>query len=483
MASAYLSTSLFASDPVPEPLRFYNTLSGKVEQLEPVKPGKVAIYSCGPSLDGPPDLGLCRRVVFSDVLRRYLECRGYQVKHAVNLGDIDDRTVNECLKAGGKLREFTDRWEASFFQALDTLRVLRAHHYPRASDHVNDMVEQTRGLLDKGLAYEKLRSIYYRISSFPDYGRLSGVELEQVRSGASTIYDYYEKDHPGDFALFKRPTLAELKAGIFWQTPWGKTRPGWHIECSCMAVRYLGQPFDIHTASTDLTFPHGDNEIAIATGLSGKPLANLWMHSEVVMAEGKKVSRAAGNDLKLEDVLALGFDGRTVRYWLLATHYRTVLNYSVGELERARQCVSRLNEFVDRLRHFLPGRRCPDLDQALYEAHTGWQEALDNDLSVPTALGRLFALVRRVNRLLNDGELDGDQVQQVLGFVRQANQILAVIDFEPDAHDAHVERLIEARNRARETRDFARADSLREELRVRGIQLIDTPSGTRWKRE
>ena len=478
----YLSTSLFASETVPEPLRFFNTLSGQVELLEPVKPGKVTMYSCGPSLDGPPDLGLCRRLVFADVLRRYLECRGYEVKHAVNLGDIDDRTVTECLKAGGKLREFTARWEASFFQTLDALRVKRAHHYPRASDHVNDMVEQTRGLLEKGLAYEKLRSIYYRISSFPDYGRLSGVELEQVRSPASTTYDYYEKDHPGDFALFKRPTLSELKAGIFWQTPWGKTRPGWHIECSCMAVRFLGQPFDIHTASTDLTFPHGDNEIAIAAGLSGKPFARLWMHSEVVMADGKKVSRAAGNDLRLEDVLGLGFDGPTVRYWLLATHYRTVLNYSPGELERAWQCVARLNEFAARLRHFQGGRRSPDLDQSLYEAHSGWQEALDHDLAVPTALGRLFALVRLVNRLLNQSELDADQVQQVLGFLRQANQILAVIDFEGEMHDEQVERLIEARNKARQAQDFARADALREQLQALGVQVTDSPAGTRWKR-
>jgi len=480
----YLSTSLFASETVPEPLRFYNTLSGKVELLEPVKPGKVTIYSCGPSLDGPPDLGLCRRLVFADVLRRYLEYRGYEVKHAVNLGDIDDRTVNECLKAGGKLREFTARWEASFFQALDTLRVKRAHHYPRASDHVNDMVEQTRGLLEKGLAYEKLRSVYFRIGSFRDYGKLSRVELEQVRSPASTTYDYYEKDHPGDFTLFKRPTLAELKAGIFWQTPWGKARPGWHIECSCMAVRYLGQPFDIHTASTDLTFPHGDNEIAIAAGLSSKPLARLWMHSEVVMADGKKVSRAAGNDLRLDDVLALGFDGPTVRYWLLATHYRSVLNYSVGELKRAAHCVARLNEFVARLQHFQPGQRSPDLDQALYEAHSGWQEAMDHDLSVSTALGKLFGLVRLVNRLLTAGELDGDQVQQVLDFVRQANQILAVIDFESEEQrDEQVERLIEARNTARQARDFAQADALREQLQAMGVQLTDTPAGTRWKRQ
>jgi len=479
----YLSTSLFVCEAVPEPLRFYNTLPGKVEQLQPVSPGKVTVYSCGPSLDGPPDLGLCRRVVFADVLRRYLEYRGYQVKHAMNLGDIDDRTVRECLKSGGNLREFTARWEKVFFESLDTLRVKRAHHYPRASEHVGDMVEQTRSLLEKGLAYEKLRSVYFRINSFPDYGRLSGIEPERMRSEASTTYDYYEKDHPGDFALFKRPTLAELKAGIFWPTPWGNARPGWHVECACMAVRYLGQPLDIHTASTDLTFPHGDNEIAIACGLQDKPLARLWLHSEVVMAEGKKVSRAAGNDLTLERLLKQGFDGPTVRYWLLATHYRTVLHYSVRELQRAANCVSRLNEFVARLGHFTLGRRSPDLDQALYATRASWQDAMDNDLNLPKALGKLFAFIRQVNRLLNNGELDGDQVRQVLDFTRQVNGVLEVIDFQDGEPDPRVARLVEARDHARRAKDFRRADALREELQSLGIRLTDSHSGTSWKRK
>ncbi len=305
----YLSTSLFVCETVPEPLRFYNTLARKIEQLETVSPGKVAMYSCGPSLDGPPDLGLCRRVVFSDVLRRYLEHRGYQVRHCTNLGDIDDRTVKECLASGGNLRDFTAHWEQVFFQSLDALRVKRAHQYPRASEHVGEMIDQTRKLLEKGLAYEKLRSVYFRISNSADYGRLSGIEPQRMRSDASTTYDYYEKDNPGDFVLFKRSTLAELKAGIFWPTPWGNARPGWHVECACMAVEHLGQPIDIHTAGSDLIFPHGDNEIAIACALQNKPLANLWMHCEVVMADGKKVSRAAGNDLTLAQLLGTGLRG------------------------------------------------------------------------------------------------------------------------------------------------------------------------------
>jgi cysteinyl-tRNA synthetase len=473
----YLSTSLFVSETVPEPLRFYNTLSRRVEQLDPVSPGKVTIYSCGPSLDGPPDLGLCRRLVFADVLRRYLQCRGYQVKHAMNLGDIDDRTVKECLKAGGKLQDFTARWERVFFEALDALRVRRAHHYPRASEHVADMVEETRGLLEKGLAYEKLRSVYFRINSSPDYGNLSGIELRRTRAEASTTYDYYDKDNRGDFALFKRSTLAELKAGIFWPTPWGNARPGWHVECACMAVHCLGQPIDIHTASTDLIFPHGDNEIAIACGLKDKPLARLWLHSEVVMSEGKKVSRAAGNDLTLEHLRGQGFDGPAVRYWLLANHYRTVLHYSIEELRRAAQSVARLNEFVSRLEHFPAGQRNPDVPQLLHQARTGWQEALDNDLNLPKALGRLFAFLRQVNRLLNGGQMDGQQVKQILDFMRQADAVLAVIDFERQQSDRRVVELLQQRAQARQAKDFQKADALRDELLSLGVRVKDAPAG------
>jgi cysteinyl-tRNA synthetase len=484
----YLSTSLFgtqpaaASEPPPEPLSFYNTLLGKAEPLQLVSPGKVKIYSCGPSLDGVPDLGLCRRVVFADVLRRHLECRGYQVEHAMNLGDIDDRTVRECIKSGSKLAEFTAHWERVFFDRLDTLRVKRAHHYPRASEHIGDMVEQTRTLLEKGLAYEKLRSVYFRTDSYPEYGKLSGIEPKQVRSEAPTTYDYYDKDHPRDFALFKRPTLAELKAGIFWPTPWGNARPGWHVECACMAVRCLGQPFDIHTASTDLTFPHGDNEIAIAGALRDKPLAKVWMHSEVVTADGKKVSRAAGNDLTLDQVMAEGFDGPTVRYWLLATHYRTVLDYSCDELRRAAQSVSRLNEFVVRLERCPAGRHNPELDQILEKTRAAWQDAMDHDLNLPMALGKLFAFVRQINRLLDGDAPDGEQARQVLDFMCLVNGVLAVIDFQRDAPDAQVAGLIEARNKARQAKDYRAADALRDELQSMGIQLMDSPSGTAWKK-
>jgi len=479
----YLSTSLFVFKEAPVPLRFYNTLTRSSDTFKPIRPGKVGIYSCGPSLDGPPDLGLCRRMVFTDVLRRHIETRGLEVKHVMNLGDIDDRTISECLKQGAKLKEFTTRYEEAFRTDMAALRVLPAHHYPKASDHVPDMIAETRTLLDKGFAYEKLRSVYFSIRKFPGYGKLSHIDLASVQTVPATAYDYYEKEHPQDFTLIKRTTLAELKAGIYWTTPWGSARPGWHVECSAMATRYLGRPFDIHTASSDLVFPHGDNEIAISEAVTGKPLANCWMHCEVVTADGKKVSRAAGTALTLADALAAGSQPVAVRYWLLSAQYRTVLRYSHEELRRADSEVRRLNEFVARL-SFVPrgGEKSAELDQWVFEARQKWNEAMDNDLNVPMALGALFAFVRKVNGLIDKGAMDEAQVARVMDLMRVVDCVLAVVDFSPGAEDAATEAMVRQRDEARTRKDWAAADAVRDKLAGMGVQLIDTASGTRWKR-
>jgi cysteinyl-tRNA synthetase len=478
----YLSTSLFVSEKTPEPLRFYNTLTRKVDDFVPVQPGKVGMYTCGPSLDGAADLSLCRRLAFSDLLRRYLEHRGFEVKHAVNLGDIDDRTVAQCLEAGEPLADFARRWEDVFFQDLETLRIKAATAYPRASEHVQDMVDQARELLDKGVAYEKLRSIYFSIGRFPEYGKLSGVDPEQVNSGVSTVYDYYEKDNPRDFALFKRSTLAELKAGIYWNTPWGAARPGWHVECSTMASKHLGQPFDIHTASADLLFPHGDNEIAVAESLTGKPLVNCWMHCEVISAEGKKMSRASGNQLTLRDLIEKGHTAAAVRYWLLSTHYRTVLVYSDEELAAATRNVERLNMFVQRLRFSEGGESCDELDQMLFGVRHQYHEGMDTDLSISRALGHLFAFVRRINGLMDEGKLTREQLDRIVEFMRAVNDALGVIDCLDQDVDAEVLEKVKARDKARAEKDFEQADKLRAQLSELGYELFDTPHGTRWKR-
>ncbi|MEW5911390.1 MAG: cysteine--tRNA ligase [Thermodesulfobacteriota bacterium] len=478
----YLSTPLFTSEKVPIPLKFYNTLTRQVEDLVPVQAGRVGIYACGPSLDGPPDLGLCRRMVFADLLRRYLSFRGFEVKLVVNIADIDDRTINQCLAEGGKLAQFTARWEEAFFADMAQLNVLPANHYPKASDHVGHMIAATRILLDKGLAYEKLRSVYFNISRFEKYGQLSGVDLSAIQCDKHTDYDYYEKENPRDFTLFKRSSLAELKAGIYWPTPWGNVRPGWHVECATMSAQHLGQPFDLHLASTDLIFPHGDNEIAVAQGLSGKPLANMWLHSEPVMVDGKKASRLAGNDVTLREILAQGHSPAAVRFWLLGQHYRRPLSYEPGQLRLAARTVERLNDFVARLRFMSPCTHAPDLDQYLYEVRSKIQQAMDNDLNVPMAMGHLFAFIRRINRLMNAQQMDASQTEKVLGFMESVDRVLGVVDFQRQASDPQVEALLAQRAQARAAGDYAAADRLREALAAKGIQVIDSPLGTRWCR-
>ncbi len=478
----YLSTSLFVSEKLPTPLKFYNTLTRKADTLEPVRPGTVSVYSCGPSLDGPADLGLCRRLVVSDILRRHLEYRGFEVKHAMNLGDIDDRTINECIKKGASLKEFTARWETAFQQDMRELKVLPAHYCPRASEHINDMIQESRTLLEKGLAYQKLGSVYFGINRFDGYGKLSGIDLDAVQTTAATPYDYYEKDNPRDFALFKRSSLSELKAGICWSTPWGRGRPGWHVECSTMATGHLGQPIDIHTASTDLIFPHGDNEIAITEGVTGKPLANIWMHSEVVMAGGRKVTRAGGNDVTLQSLVAKGHSPSAIRYWLLSTHYRTVLNCTDADLEQAARAVRRLNEFAVRLRFAAEGESAPDLDQLLYDARARYHEAMDNDLNTAKALGHLFAFIRTVNRMLNKGMLDAEQVEQIREFLAGVDQVLAVMELDGGKGDPEIERLVAERSKARADENFKLADALRAKLEKMGVQLADDVSATRWQK-
>ena len=478
----YLSTSLFVSEKTPEPLKFHNTLTRKVDDLVPVRPGHVGIYACGPSLDGPADLGLGRRMVFADLVRRYLEYRGFAVKLVVNLSDIDDRTVAQCVKQGGTLDDFTAGWEQTFFADMEALSVLPAHQYPRASHHVNDMVDATRELLERGYAYEKLRSVYFDISKHEDYGRLSGANLEGIRCGRTVDYDYYEKDNPRDFTLFKRTTLAELKAGIYWQTPWGNVRPGWHVECATMAQNELGQQFDLHLASTDLIFPHGDNEIAIAECASGKQFARMWLHSEVVVADARKVGRMAGNDVTLHDLWARAWKPATIRYWLLSQHYRRVLTYDEAQLEQAAQTVRRLDQFVSRLRAMTPGAPNPEVDQFIYEARHGFQEAMDEDLNVPRAQAHLFAFAKRINRLVNAGQLDRAQIDAVLALIGRINQVLGVIDMEPAPGDPEIDELVQARDAARTAGNYDKADELRARLIGLGIELFDSPPGTRWRR-
>ena len=475
----YLSTPLFVSEKTPVPLRFFNTLTRRLDDLVPVRPGHVGIYACGPSLDGPADLGLCRRMVFADLMRRYLELRGFEVKLVVNISDMDDRTVGRCLAEGAEIGAFRARQEDRFFDEMASLRVQRAHEHPRSSEYVPQMIEVTRQLLDRRFAYEKLRSVYFDLSRFGQYGALSRVDPDATRQGG---HETFVKADPRDFALFKRSSLAELKAGIYVKTPWGNARPGWHVECATMSVDLLGQPFDLHLASTDLVFPHGENEIAVAEAVSGKPYARLWAHSEVVRARGRKISRAAGNDLTLADLVEQGYEPRVVRLWLLAQHHRRVLEYGEDQLALARRSLRRLDDFAERLRTAEPGAPAEDLDALVNGTRQLFRDAMDRDLHVPRALARLFTLVKRINRRLDRGLLDRPQLDQVEGFLVEIDGVLGVLQLGTPTADDEIEALLQRRARARERGDYDEADRLRDQLTAAGIQVEDGPRGPRWRR-
>ncbi|MBU0945865.1 MAG: cysteine--tRNA ligase, partial [Proteobacteria bacterium] len=361
----YLSTPLFTrKNKVEEKksrLCFFNTLTKKKEEFQSQKDKVVTFYTCGPTAYEPASLSLCRRFVVSDLITRYLEYKGYEVNSCMNFTDLDDNTIEGANKVGESLHDFTTKYIDGFMEDIDALSVKRATVYPLASEHVANMIEIAHVLLHKGFAYEKHGSIYFDISKFKKYGRLSGIDLGKIQLGKTVDLDNYEKDNPRDFTLLKRSTLAELKKGIFYETDWGNVRPGWHIECSAMSTKYLGETMDIHTSSRNLIFPHHENEIAIAEALTGKPLAKYWLHSELLLVDGKKMSTEAGNVVTLKDVIARGFTPRDIRFMLLSVHYRKPLNFSYRRLTAVRTALRRLDEFTCKLLCLPPGRPHPEV--------------------------------------------------------------------------------------------------------------------------
>jgi cysteinyl-tRNA synthetase len=505
----YLSTSLFALAAPQEKraleLELHDTLTRARRRFVPIAPGKVSMYTCGPTVDAPPTLALLRRMLVADLLRRTLEHFGLEVRHVVNITDLDDNTIQASERQGVPLAELTARETEGFLAALDALGIKRAWRYPRASEHVDDMAAFARRLVDKGFAYERLRSVYFDIGKHPRYGALSGLNLAKIRVGTTVDLDEYEKDDPRDFTLFKRSTLAEMARDIFFETEWGNVRPGLHVECACMSTRYLGEEFDIHTGSSDLIFPHNENEMAQCEALHGKPQARTWLHSEAVLVDGKKMSRPAGNAVTLADVQALGYTGRELRTLLLSFHYRQPLTYSPGALELARAALRRIDTFVWLVSQAaqaeapghpepepapLPGPlvegACPEAgpesvtDSLRVLAHE-FDAALQADLNAPRALGALFSLIRKLNPRLVQGRLTRAEAALVLDALRRLEPVLGVLDFAvatPRAEDAELEARVHAREAARERKDYAEADRIRDELRARGVVLEDTVHGT-----
>jgi cysteinyl-tRNA synthetase len=478
----YLSTPLFTEKEAPT-LRFYSALTRRKESFEPLRAGEATIFADGPALNTHLSLNLARRLVAADLLQRYLTFRGFKTRQVVSLIDLDDRAIAGAEAAGLDLAEFTENYRNAFFQDLQTLRIKEGSLYPLASEHIDDMLKLTQRLLEKGFAYEKLRSVYFDISRFKDYGRLSRVDLGKIKVGKTVDLDEYAKENPRDFTLLKRAKLGELKKGFYYSTPWGKVRPSWHLECAAMASAHLGGTADFHVGGIESLFPHEENENALFAAATGKPLARLWLHCERVLKEGRPLKDE--DAVYVRELAAQGFRGADLRYFLLATHYRKPLAFNEASLMAAAQARARLDHFLERLGAVAGNGRDAgeDLEERLFQLKKEFIASLDDDLNVSRALSTLFAFINETNRDLNQGRLGGRGAAQVLARLQELDEVLGVMDFPHAMKDAEVEAKLQEREEARKRRDWAAADLIRQALAAQGVEITDTPAGPRWRRK
>ncbi len=463
-------------------MRIFNTLSQQLEELVPLDGNRVRMYTCGPTVYNFAHIGNFRAYIFEDILRRTLKHFGFEVMQVMNLTDVDDKTIRGARAAGLSLDAFTRRYKDAFFADLRTLGIEPAEHYPAATDHIPGMIAIITALIGKGHAYRSDDgSIYFRVSSFPSYGKLAHLDLSGLRPGARVAHDEYEKENLADFALWK--AWDEQDGDVAWDSPWGRGRPGWHIECSAMSTRYLGETFDLHTGGVDNIFPHHEDEIAQSEAATGEHFVNYWLHCEHLMVDGQKMAKSLGNFYTLRDLVAKGYSGREVRWLLLSAQYRTKLNFTFVGLDTARGNLRRLDELARRLRE---AAAAPASGEAAATALASGFEAafragLEDDLNTPVALAALFDFLRDANKALDARELGGPATARLQGALAYADQVLGVLDAPTaaDAVPADILAKVEARQAARRARDFARADALRKELAAAGWLLEDTPKGPR----
>ncbi len=476
-------------------LRLHNTLSGSKDVFEPITQGHAGMYTCGPTVWNYAHVGNLRAFLAYDLIRRHLQVSGYDVTHVMNLTDIDDRILDQAMHAGVTIGEYVKPYVAAFFEDMGALRAQPATHYPRATEHIPEMVKMISELIENQNAYVADGDVYFRIASFPSYGSLSHLDRSGLKPGARVAQgertsprirqDKYDKESVSDFALWKKAQPEDEKLGAAWDAPFGRGRPGWHIECSAMSKRYLGETLDIHAGGVDLMFPHHENEIAQSEAANHKQFARFWLHSEhLADATGEKMSKSAGGFTTLRDLSAAGHDPVAVRFFLLASaHYRTRLRLSADALHAAAEQVRRLREFVERVRRSAPAEQDdPDFLRRIGEVRAGYREALDDDLNLPQGVGLVFELVREANSALDAGRVGKQGLQDLLGLIGAFDAHLDVVRSEEPGLAQEVERLIAEREAARKGRDFSRADQIREELRERGIALEDSKEGVRWRR-
>ena len=463
----------------------FNTLTRRKEPYNPLETGKVKMYTCGPTVYDYAHIGNFRAFLFEDLLKRWLRYRGLRVIHVMNLTDVDDKTIKGSQKQDLPLRQFTDFYIKAFFEDLKALNVEPADVYPRATDHIPEMVTLIKTLMDKGYAYRSEDgSIYYCISKFPDYGKLSKLKTGELKAGARVNQDEYAKEEAQDFALWKAWTPDD--GNVYWETELGKGRPGWHVECSAMSMKYLGETFDIHCGGVDNMFPHHENEIAQSEASTGKKFVNYWLHNEHLFVEGKKMSKSFGNFYNLRDLLAKECDQIAIRYLLMSVHYRQQFNFTFEALESAKSAVGKLRNFVRRL-HEVEGTQdskgiVATLSEKLEACFGG---SMDDDLDIGTAVASLFDFVREINNLMDENKVSKQEAADIGGLMMRIDDVLGVIgqvEVE-EALPTEIDVLVQKREAARKAKNWKDADAIRAQLKAMGIVLEDTAKGVKWHKE
>jgi len=459
-------------------VKFFNTLSRKLESFKPIRSGEVSMYTCGPTVYDFAHIGNFRAYVCADVLKRYLRYCGFKVKHVMNITDVDDKTIKNSKLQKLKLKDYTDKFTDAFFEDLDRMNIVPADVFPRATETIPEMVEIISVLLDKGFAYKgDDGSIYYNVRKFDDYGKLAHINVDELKVGARVKQDEYEKEQAQDFALWK--AWDESDGDVFWETKLGKGRPGWHIECSAMSMKFLAEQIDIHTGGIDLVFPHHQNEIAQSEAFSGKsPFVRYWFHNEYLQVEGKKMSKSLGNFYTLRDLLKKGYDPKAIRYLLLSTHYRTQLNFTFDSLDGADSAVRKINDFIISLRNLdsdcVFNERIPKLCN---KAKKEFEKGLDDDLNITVSLAAIFDFMREINVLISENKVSGDNRDDVLKLIDMFDSVLGIVDRDVLVLSDEVKALVADREKARVGKDWKNADLIRDKLLVLGIVVEDSLRG------
>jgi len=468
---------------------FYNTLTRKKEKFVPLQ-DKVRMYTCGPTVYNFAHVGNFRAYMFEDLLRRYLKYRGFKVKQVMNITDVDDKTIKGSKKEKASLKDFTAKYEKAFFEDLETLNIEKAEAYPRATEHIKEMIELIKAILDNGLAYVgEDKSVYYNVGKFKGYGKLAHIKVDELKAGARVSHDEYEKEHAADFALWK--AWDKEDGDVFWESPFGKGRPGWHIECSAMSMKHLSRAFekkfnpkafetiDIHTGGVDNIFPHHENEIAQSEAATGKKFVNYWMHCEHLLVDGKKMSKSLGNFYTLRDLLDKGLKPKSIRWVLLTAHYRQQLNFTLDSVKAADNSVGRLMEFMDKLEMYgSDAEENKDVKADIDIAKNDFEEKLDDELNISGAAAVIFDFIRHINRLIDQKKISNKDRDLVLKQMKEFDLILGVLHKDKDKKiPKEIDDLAEKRKRARKNKDFKTADKLREEINRKGYLIEDMKDG------